>query len=260
MFSRRLAASLLSVALLAISCGAPPAAAAATPPPRRPPTPGLASRVFGGSAPTSPWQFPYYVWLGHCGGTLIDPLVVLTAAHCIYKQPDPVEVFVGPDQERHAVAGWALHPDYAKSTRTGVKWDGARRDVALVFLEEPVEYVRPAPRVRAVPPPGTRAFHMGRGAAVEGGDVVDELLYGNFQLTARADGFPSYPELLSARGDTSSEANGRCVACARRGVAAACWGAGGRLGRASRLTTPPARVLRAAAADTPHAPATLAAR
>jgi len=104
--------------------------------------------VVGGN-PSDAGQFPYYVLTGRggCGGSLIAPRVVLTAAHCRPEFNDIGSTYtVGPsnrndldngpdfkDAENILVEAAISHPNYG----TGVS--GIDYDYALVLLEE--EYI-----------------------------------------------------------------------------------------------------------------------
>jgi hypothetical protein len=97
--------------------------------------------VVGGDASDN-GQYPYYVLLGGCGGALIAPRVVLTAAHC---QPGSNNVgrtvTVGPTQrnslnngnfqkaEKILVTDAKSHPNYGQGT-------GINFDYALMLLEK----------------------------------------------------------------------------------------------------------------------------
>jgi len=79
------------------------------------------ARIVGGSQ-SAPGEFPYYVDLGGCGGSLIAPNVVLTAAHCgNYHGKD---VIVGAYRSgstsnnavRATVVAEVSHPKYDHST------------------------------------------------------------------------------------------------------------------------------------------------
>ena len=97
--------------------------------------------IVGGSEAT-PYSLPWQVGLVSpgrdrtwCGGTLIGPSHVLTAAHCMGYN---FEVIVGEhdinsqeDGTRHTVCGTTSHPDYNAGT--------TNYDFAIVRLSQPVE-------------------------------------------------------------------------------------------------------------------------
>jgi hypothetical protein len=92
--------------------------------------------VYGGTE-ADPGEFPYFVNLPGCGGTLIAPDTVLTAAHCGNYQGAAVWVGAYRDQssDQGAVlrtcANHILHPDY-------IPVSGLINDFAICLLDEPV--------------------------------------------------------------------------------------------------------------------------
>ena len=131
------------------------------------------SRVIGGrdAIPGAwPWQVGLYVFGSFgCGGSLIAPDWVVTAAHCIHTflSPSDYTIVLG-DHIRNISEGteqrvfgrqWFIHPD----------WQGGRgnSDIALIQLSRPAilnDRVRTVclPQAYVNVPPGKRCFITGK--------------------------------------------------------------------------------------------------
>ncbi len=117
---------------------------------------------------------------GYCGGALIHPNVIISAAHC----PEPAWILVGNnrrssmDEGGHFIpdgcVAYEVHPDYDE--------DNSDNDVALCYLANPVEIdddqvVLELNLDNDVPVVGEILRAIGMGRLVSGGPVPDVLQY-----------------------------------------------------------------------------------
>jgi trypsin len=126
-----------------------------------------ASAVIGGD-PVAPETVPWFADLAGCGGTLVAPSRVVTAAHCVaHRSLSPNELgFVAVAGETHHTARFAMHPAWRHANGENVL-----DDVAIVELVEPVTTVPPAALGDTAP---AQAIILGRGRSTVPGSGASE--------------------------------------------------------------------------------------
>jgi Trypsin len=125
--------------------------------------PAPAEAVVGGQV-VRPSAYPWFATLSGCGGSLVAPDRVVTAAHCVagLELGELGGVRLG-DGRRRAVARVAVEPGYVRRVRSGVRSSAAPADdVALLQLTEPAQGIAPVP-LASVARTGSRARVLGRG-------------------------------------------------------------------------------------------------
>lgn len=147
---------------------------------------GFEPKIVGGT-PVPDGKYPFMVFIQvetsdgsifSCGGSLIDPNSVLTAAHCFPSSEMTVNVGVGGTvlsegfKEVRLATAASLHPLYDGSKNSS-------NDVAVLTLESAVRGIKPirlaTPRQNALEKPGRRLTVAGWGNTSEGGTGSDRM-------------------------------------------------------------------------------------
>jgi hypothetical protein len=122
--------------------------------------PGPAHAVVGGHA-VAPEAVPWFAVVGGgCGGSLVAPDRVLTAAHCVAHSSPATLGLIRVAGVTRPVARIAFHPNWRRQNGPGNFLD----DVALVQFDEPVAGARPV-TLGGTPPAAARILGRGRIAA-----------------------------------------------------------------------------------------------
>ena len=123
--------------------------------------------------PVEPSTVPWFVQAGNCGGSLIAPDRVMTAAHCVAGYPiDALGGVSSADGTIRRYDGVSLAPDWRRSNGPGNFLD----DVAIARLDGPVTGVAPVTLGGASLPAQATILGMGRPAAPGSGATPSTFL------------------------------------------------------------------------------------
>lgn len=107
----------------------------------------ITGRIYGGQE-AEVGQFPYQIslrkktiqgFMHYCGGAILSDQFILTAAHCILKDPKEFGIIVGAHRrdsdlhgKTHKIKTWVRHQNFSSTYM--------KNDIGLIQLEKPIEF------------------------------------------------------------------------------------------------------------------------
>ncbi|XP_032671112.1 transmembrane protease serine 9-like [Odontomachus brunneus] len=191
--------------------------------------------IVGGSR-AIPGQFPYQISLQYwdlhiCGGSIIGPKHIITAAHCVEDLNQKYMTVVtgstrsSGDGQSHEIECIQVHPGY-----TGQRRDGWKDDICLITLKKPIVMSK----VQDIIPLASKDYATGDNVGTISGfgktsvdsDVSADLLYASVNILSSKACLDVYPK--NSGGNAFTNENHICT-LAKRGIGACQGDSGGPL-------------------------------